>query len=175
ALADDLMAAVFPDAAACLENIPGDRQIPDHPLVNQTVRDCLTEAMDLDALIGVLTRIHGGEIRCVARDTPEPSPLCHEILNARPYAFLDDAPLEERRTQAVYTRRAGDDSFGTLDPAAIERVRDEERPDARDADELHDALLTTGFLLDDEFAPQMMDELVAARRAGCVANVWIAA
>src|SRR5207249_4691791 len=105
-LADDLMAAVFPDAAACLENIPGDRQIPDHPLVNQTVRDCLDEAMDFDALITLLHRIHAGTIRCVARDTPEPSPLASDILNARPYAFLDDAPLEERRTQAVYTRRA---------------------------------------------------------------------
>src|SRR5262249_6024025 len=105
-LADDLMAAVFPDAAACLENIPGDREIPDHPLVNQTVRDCLEEAMDFPALARVLERIHLGEIRCVARDTPEPSALAHDILNARPYAFLDDAPLEERRTQAVYTRRA---------------------------------------------------------------------
>src|SRR6266705_1171168 len=85
-LADDLMAAVFPDAAACLENIPGDRQIPDHPLVAQTVRDCLEEAMDFAGLAAVLARIHGGEIRCVAHDTPEPSPLSHEILNARPYA-----------------------------------------------------------------------------------------
>ncbi len=150
-LADDLMAAVFPDAAACLENIPGDRQIPDHPLVNQTVRDCLEEAMDFDGLAAILTRIHAGEIRLVSRDTPEPSPLSHEILNARPYAFLDDAPLEERRTQAVYTRRAGEpssrgDDLGALDAAAIDRVRDEARPDPRDADELHDALLTVGIL-----------------------------
>src|SRR6185369_4229613 len=94
-LADDLMAACFPDAAACLENIPGDRQIPDHPLVNQVVRDCLHEAMDFDGLSAVLARIHAGEIRCVARDTTEPSPLSHEILNARPYSFMDDAPLEE--------------------------------------------------------------------------------
>ena len=99
--ADDLMAAVFPDAAACLENIPGDREMPDHPLVNQTVRDCLEEAMDLPGLIGVLSRIHAGELRLVSRDTPEPSVFAHEILNARPYAFLDDAPLEERRTHAV--------------------------------------------------------------------------
>ncbi len=126
-LADDLMAAVFPDAAACLENIPGDRQIPDHPLVNQTVRDCLQEAMDFDGLTRVLERIHRGELRLVARDTPEPSPLSHEILNARPYAFLDDAPLEERRAQAVYTRRAGEPAaseLGALDAAAIERVRE---------------------------------------------------
>ena len=105
--ADDLMAAVFPDAAACLENIPGDREIPDHPLVNQTVRDCLEEAMDLPQLQRVLDRIHRGEVTCVSRDTPEPSAFCNDILNARPYAFVDDAPLEERRTQAVQTRRAG--------------------------------------------------------------------
>jgi ATP-dependent Lhr-like helicase len=148
--ADDLMAAVFPDAAACLENIPGDREIPDHPLVNQTVRDCLHEAMDFDGLTAVLTRIHAGELRCVSRDTPEPSAFAHEILNAKPYAFLDDAPLEERRTQAVQTRMASDQAgseMGALDADAIERVKDEERPDPRDADELHDALLTTGYLL----------------------------
>jgi ATP-dependent Lhr-like helicase len=148
-LADDLMAAVFPDAAACLENIPGDRQIPDHPLVNQTVRDCLQEAMDFDGLTRVLDRIHRGELRLIARDTPEPSPLSHEILNARPYAFLDDAPLEERRAHAVYARRAGEPAgseLGALDAAAIERVRSEQRPDPRDADELHDALMTAGFL-----------------------------
>ncbi len=152
---DDLMAAVFPDAAACLENIPGDREIPDHPLVNQTIRDCLDEAMDFDGLIAVLSRIHAGELRCVARDTPEPSAFAHEILNAKPYAFLDDAPLEERRTQAVQTRvptdRAGSD-MGVLDADAIERVRDEQRPDPRDADELHDALLTAGFLLPEEIS-----------------------
>ena len=148
-LADDLMAAVFPDAAACLENIPGDRQIPDHPLVGQTVRDCLQEAMDFDGLTRVLERIHRGELRLIARDTPEPSPLSHEILNARPYAFLDDAPLEERRAHAVYARRTGEpgaSELGALDAAAIERVRSEQQPTPRDADELHDALLTTGFL-----------------------------
>ena len=110
--AEDLLAAAFPDAAACLENIPGDRQIPDHPLVSQTVRDCLEEAMDLPRLTAILERIHRGDIACVARDTPEPSPLCHEILNARPYAFLDDAPLEERRAHAVQTRRATDAARG---------------------------------------------------------------
>src|SRR2546425_1551646 len=153
-LADDLMAAVFPDAAACLENIPGDRVIPDHPLVSQTVRDCLEEAMDFNALAALLERIHGGGIRCVARDTPEPSPLAHEILNARPYAFLDDAPLEERRAQAVQTRRATEpgsaSELGTLDADAIARVRDEAAPDPRDADELHDALLSVGFLTAEE-------------------------
>jgi ATP-dependent Lhr-like helicase len=148
-LADDLMAAIFPDAAACLENIPGDREIPDHPLVNQTVRDCLEEAMDFDGLTRVLTRIHSGELHLVARDTPEPSAFAHEILNAKPYAFLDDAPLEERRTHAVQTRMAPDQAgseMGVLDANAIARVRDEVRPDPRDADELHDALLTAGFL-----------------------------
>ena len=107
-LADDLMAAVFPDAAACLENIPGDRRLPDHPLVNQTVRDCLHEAMDFDGLLAVLRRIHRGELQLLARDTPEPSVFAYDILNAKPYAFLDDAPLEERRTHAVQTRRARD-------------------------------------------------------------------
>jgi ATP-dependent Lhr-like helicase len=174
-LADDLMAAVFPDAAACLENIPGDRQIPDHPLVNQTVRDCLEEAMDFDALAAVLGRIHAGTIRCVARDTPEPSPLASDILNARPYAFLDDAPLEERRTQAVYTRRATEPSsvrdMGALDEAAIARVRDETRVDARDADEMHDALMSAGILTCDDAASieaRFFAELAGARRVAAV-------
>jgi ATP-dependent Lhr-like helicase len=185
-LADDLMAAVFPDAAACLENIPGDREIPDHPLVSQAVRDCLEEAMDFDALSAVLTRIHGGAIRCVARDTPEPSALAHEILNARPYAFMDDAPLEERRTQAVYARRAGEpggaDDLGALDADAIDRVRDEARPDPRDADELHDAMLGAGFLTmvdAREIPASLFAELVAGRRT-CqftIVNLqlWVAA
>jgi ATP-dependent Lhr-like helicase len=175
-IADDLMAAVFPDAAACFENIGGDRKIPDHPLVNQAVRDCLEEAMDFDGLANVLTRIHADEIRLVARDTVEPSPLSHEILNAKPYAFLDDAPLEERRTQAVYTRRAGDVSsandMGALDLAAIVRVREEERPEPRDADELHDALLTIGFLTEKEARAMDFEPLVRMGRATlvCVAT-----
>ncbi len=175
--ADDLLAAAFPDAAACLENIPGDREIPDHPLVRQTIDDCVREVMDLDRLIDILGRIRSGEIRCIARDLPEPSPLASEVLNARPYAFLDDAPLEERRTQAVYTRRAFEpssaDDLGVLDPAAIARVRDEAWPEVRDADELHDALLTSGFLTEHEGEAGRdgatwtvyLDELVAARRA----------
>jgi ATP-dependent Lhr-like helicase len=175
-LADDLMAAVFPDAAACLENIPGDRQIPDHPLVSQTVRDCLEEAMDFEGLRAVLGRIHRGELRLVARDTPEPSLFAHEILNARPYAFLDDAPLEERRSHAVQSRRATDPqsagSLGALDIAAIERVREEERPEPRDADELHDALLTAGFLTIDELdgvPAGLLTRLLDARRGGTIA------
>src|SRR5262249_7457659 len=154
----------------CLENIPGDRQIPDHPLVSQTVRDCLEEAMDFNGLAAVLDRIHDGSIRCVAVDTPEPSALAHAVLNAKPYAFLDDAPLEERRTQAVLARRAGESSeFGVLDAAAIERVRAEARPDPRDADELHDVLLTVGVLTADEarrIPAALFHELAAANRAG---------
>jgi ATP-dependent helicase Lhr and Lhr-like helicase len=151
---EDLLAAAFPHAVACLENIPGDREVPDHPLVRQTIDDCVHEVMDLELLTTVLKKIHSGEIKYVARDLPEPSPLTHEILNARPYAFLDDAPAEERRTLAVYTRRAFEpssaDDLGTLDPAAIERVRDEAWPDPRDPDELHDALMTSGFLTEIE-------------------------
>jgi ATP-dependent helicase Lhr and Lhr-like helicase len=169
------MAAVFPDAAACLENIPGDRQIPDHPLVSQTVRDCLEEAMDFEGLRAVLGRIQRGELRLVARDTPEPSAFADEILNAKPYAFLDDAPLEERRSHAVQSRRgAGAGSsgdLGRLDPEAIARVLDEERPDPRDLDELHDAMLTAGFLTDEDLAgvrPEWLDQLRAARRGGWV-------
>jgi ATP-dependent helicase Lhr and Lhr-like helicase len=184
-LADDLMAAVFPDAAACLENIPGDREIPDHPLVNQTVRDCLQEAMDFEGLSDVLTRIHGGDLRLVACDTPEPSPLSHELLNARPYAFLDDAPLEERRAHAVYARRAGEpggSELGALDLAAIERVRSEQRPTPRDADELHDALLTIGYLTETEaltIERSLFDTLTESRRAASLATgdlaLWVAA
>jgi len=178
---EDLLAAVFPDAAACLENIPGDRQVPDHPLVRQTLRDCLHEVMDVDGLIGVLKRIHAGEIGLVARDLPEPSPLASEILNARPYQFLDDAPLEERRTQAVYSRRALEPSaagdLGALDPAAIERVREEARPSAENADELHDVLMVAGFLTGQEmsrWAP-LRDELVRSGRAVTRNGRWYAA
>jgi ATP-dependent Lhr-like helicase len=174
--ADDLMAAAFPDAAACFENIEGDREIPDHPLVRQTVGDCLDEAMDLAHLRTILSDVYAGEIACVSRDTPEPSPLCHEILNAMPYAFLDDAPLEERRSRAVYTRRAFEPSsaneLGALDTDAIARVADEAWPDVRDADELHDALLTAGFLTQVEGVNARgeswalhLEELVATGRA----------
>ena len=190
--ADDLLAAAFPDAAACLENIAGDREIPEHPLVRQAIDDCVREVMDLDGLRDVLRRIISGEIRCVARDLPEPSPLAHEILGARPYAFLDDAPLEERRTQAVQTRRSLEpssaDDLGALDPSAIARVRDEAWPDVRNADELHDALLTSGFLTDAEILAgrdqvswrALLDTLVIERRAAAVAvsasgpRLWVA-
>jgi ATP-dependent helicase Lhr and Lhr-like helicase len=142
---DDLMAAVFPDQAACGDNMVGPIRIPDHPLVKETIRDCLHEAMDIDGLKEVLDAIGAGEIRTVAIDTAEPSPLSHEILNANPYAYLDDAPLEERRARAVQMRRtlgADADDIGALDPAAIEEVFSESWPLVRDADELHDALLT---------------------------------
>ena len=151
---ENLLAAVFPDQLACLEHIVGDREIPDHPLVKQTIDDCLTEAMDIDGLEEVLRRIEHGEIRCIARDLPEPSPLAAEILNARPYAFLDNAPLEERRTQAVYTRRAsernGSDGLGVLDAAAIEKVKTEAWPEATNPDELHDALMLIGAMPPEE-------------------------
>ncbi len=151
---ENLLAAVFPDQLACLEHIVGDREIPDHPLVKQTIDDCLTEAMDIDGLEKMLRKIEQGEIRCVARDLPEPSPLAAEILNARPYAFLDNAPLEERRTQAVYTRRAseknGSDDLGVLDIAAIQKVTTEAWPEATNADELHDALMLIGVMTPEE-------------------------
>ena len=147
---EDLLSAVFPDANACLETIVGDREVPDHPLVRQAVADCLDEVMDVTRLEAILARIHAGDVRLIARDTPEPSPLAHELLTARPYAFLDDAPLEERRAHAVHRRRAFEPSsareLGTLDPEAIERVRGEAWPAAESPDELHDALLVSGFL-----------------------------
>ena len=143
---DDLLASVFPDVAACQENIAGDIQIPDHPLVNEVMKDVLTEAMDLDGLKNLLRGMADGHIRCVAVDTPVPSQFSHEILNANPYAYLDDAPLEERRARAVEMRRILPESVleevGKLDPAAIAQVRDEAWPDVRDADELHDVLHT---------------------------------
>src|SRR5437867_3404093 len=141
----DLLAAVLPDQAACGDNVPGEIRIPDHPLVKETIRDCLHEAMDLDGLKHLLDGIATGEIKSVAIDTAEPSPLSHEILTANPYAYLDDAALEERRARAVQMRRTlGSDAgeIGALDPAAIEEVFNESWPVVRDADELHDAMLT---------------------------------
>ena len=143
---DDLLASVFPDAAACFENIEGDRKIPDHPLVGEVMKDVLSEAMDLEGLKRVLHGMASGEIRVLAVDTPIPSQFSHEILNANPYAYLDDAPLEERRARAVEMRRVLPESVleevGALDPGAIAQVRSEAWPDVRDADELHDVLHT---------------------------------
>jgi ATP-dependent Lhr-like helicase len=144
--AEDLLAAIFPDAAACPENLDGEVRIPDHPLVREVMKDALTEAMDIDGLKQVLAKILDGSIRSVAVDTPVPSQFSHEILNANPFAYLDDAPLEERRARAVEMRRMLPEAVlsevGRLDPAAIAEVREEARLDARDADELHDGLLT---------------------------------
>jgi ATP-dependent Lhr-like helicase len=143
---DDLLASVFPDAAACFENIEGERRIPDHPLVGEVMKDVLTEAMDVEGLKSLLRGMASGAIRVIAVDTPVPSQFSHEILNANPYAYLDDAPLEERRARAVNMRRVLPESVleevGGLDAGAIAQVRDEAWPDVRDADELHDVLHT---------------------------------
>ncbi len=153
-LAEDLIAAVFPDQIACFENIVGEREIPDHPLNNQAIADCLDEAMDIAGLERLLARLESGEIRIIARDLTEPSPLALEVLSARPYAFLDDAPLEERRTQAVMARRwlapESAAELGRLDDEAIARVRSEAWPDPANAEELHDALLWLGCLGSEE-------------------------
>jgi ATP-dependent Lhr-like helicase len=166
---DDLLAAVFPDQAACAENLAGPIRIPDHPLVNETIDNCLYEAMDLPGLEAVLRAIESGGIRTVALDTPEPSVFCHEILNANPYAYLDDAPLEERRARAVRLRRTlppdAEDGTGILDPAAIEQVAEESWPEVRDADELHDALLTLVTLPPVAEWASFFDELVSTGRA----------
>jgi ATP-dependent Lhr-like helicase len=186
--ADDLMAAVFPDQIACAENLAGPREVPDHPLVRQTVDDCLHEAMDIDGLVALLRGIESGRIAVVARDLTAPSPLALEILTARPYAYLDDAPLEERRAQAVMARRWLDEAsasdLGRLDEDAIARVRAEAWPDPSSADELHDGLLGLGFVTDAEvtahapFRP-FLEELARARRVTRLFvagdGLWVAA
>jgi ATP-dependent Lhr-like helicase len=167
---DDLLSAVFPQSTGCLENHHGDVEIPDHPLVRQTVRDGLYEAMDLDRWTQLLERFKTGDVRFIPFDTREPSPFCQEILNANPYAFLDDAPLEERRTRAVAGRRGlSAEEFRDLtklDPAAIAQVTAEAWPLVRDADELHDALKSLVAVREDEIGDwrQWLDDLVAARR-----------
>ncbi|HEU0159800.1 MAG TPA: ATP-dependent DNA helicase, partial [Hyphomicrobiaceae bacterium] len=186
--AEDLIGSVFPDQLACAENLSGEREIPEHPLVDQALADCLHEAMDLDGLKGVLRRLETGAISVVARDLTEPSPLALEVLSARPYAYLDDAPLEERRTQAVMSRRWLDPQtaadIGRLDAAAVTRVQQEAWPEATNADELHDALLWLGFVTTQEAQQgsgwqQWLTELAGQRRAGLFgapgAAVWIAA
>jgi ATP-dependent Lhr-like helicase len=181
---DDLLAAVFPDQAACGDNMPPgtEIQIPDHPLVKETIRDCLHEAMDLDGFKAVLEGVFSGEIETVAIDTAEPSPFCHEILNANPYAYLDDAPLEERRARAVQMRRTlgvEGGEIGALDPAAIEEVFSESWPVVRDPDELHDALLTLILLPPVPEWQEFFDELAAKRRVTVVRQggreFWVAA
>jgi ATP-dependent Lhr-like helicase len=200
--ADDLLAAVFPEALACQENIPGDIAISSHPLIREVMKDVLTEALDFEGLDRLLRDIAAGRITCLAVDTPAPSQFSHEILNANPYAYLDDAPLEERRARAVEMRRvlpaAVLGEIGRLDPAAIATVCDDAWPDVRDAEELHDALVTLTVLPARAIAeglPEIrlvaklqesltawnpfFEQLVADRRAG-LANVgskiyWVAA
>ncbi|MBV8974922.1 MAG: hypothetical protein JOY74_07360 [Sinobacteraceae bacterium] len=186
--AEDLLAAIFPDQVACAENVPGEIEIPDHPLVRQAIRDCLEDAMDAAGLERLLRALESGSIRVIARDLTEPSPLALEVLSARPYAYLDDAPLEERRTQAVVSRRWLDPQsaadIGQLDADAIRRVREEAWPDARDADELHDALLWLTCLTESEAAAGsgwalMLSELAVQGRvtrldSGTV-QLWVSA
>ncbi len=151
---EDLVSLIFPDSIACFENIQGEREIPDHPLVNQTIHDCLYEAMDIELLEKLLSDIKEGKLELVAKDLREPSPFAAEILNARPYAFLDDAPLEERRTNAVQNRRwldpAAANDLGRLDLEAIRSVQAEAFPQASSPDELHDALVLFGYLKETE-------------------------
>ncbi len=165
---DDLMAAVFPALAACQENVTGPREIPDHPLVRQTLHDCLHEAMDLPGLVTLLEGMGSGRIDVVFRDSAEPSPLAHEILNGRPFTFLDDAPLEERRTRAVPLPRGlpvHPRDLGRLDLEAIDRVRAEVAPEPRHADELHDTLSSLLVVPANEEWSGMFVALVAAGRA----------
>lgn len=152
--AEDLIAQVFPDQIACLENIQGDREIPDHPLVNQAIHDCLTEAMDIEGLTELIGKIERKEINLIAKDLREPSAFAQEIINARPYAFLDDTEFAERRVNAIRNRSWLDpqeaEDLSQLDPQAIERVREEAWPEAATTDEMHDVLLIHGFILQAE-------------------------
>jgi ATP-dependent Lhr-like helicase len=186
--AQDLVTAVFPAQTACQDNHGGGPiEIPDHPLVRETIRDCLVEAMDAAGLVTVIRALRAGEIETVARDLPEPSVFSHEILNANPYAFLDDAPLEERRTRAVAVRRGlpaeVTERIGGLDPAVIAEVIAEAQPDARDADELHDLLLEMGALPAavgeargwDELFGRLVDARRAARLELAGGAHWVAA
>ncbi len=180
--ADDLLAAAFPEALACPETLPGG-PIPvpdDHPIVRQTVEDCLTEAMDVDGFLEVLKGLVDGSIERRAIDTPEPSAFARGILSSQPYTFLDDAPLEERRTQAVMTRRILDvrtaDELGALDPDAVARVREEAWPHPADVEEVHESLLWMGYVTAVEAAPWQpwLDELEAGGRVVCEGGRWFA-
>ena len=184
----DLLASVFPDAAACQENVDGPIQVPDHPLIREVMKDIFHEALDLEGLKQVLRRIHSGELKCIAVDTPVPSVFSHEILNTNPYAYLDDAPLEERRARAVEMRRTLPEAVlkevGGLDPAAIAEVSADAWPDVRDADELADALQTLVALPEDIRGPDgrpstdvwapFFERLRDSRRAAraSVQDVW---
>src|SRR5690606_37879843 len=181
---EDLLASVFPDQVACLENIVGEREVPDHPLVAQTLDDCLHEAMDTEGSLALLRRMEAGEVEVVARDLTAPSPFASEALTARPYAFLDDAPLEERRTHAVMSRghggAAGDGDLGRRDAAAIETVREQAWPSPRHADEMHDTLMGLGGVTVAEGLanPQWgawLAALAKHHRAARVGPLWFAA
>ncbi len=183
---DDLLANVFPQVAACQENIEGDIEVPDHPLVREVMKDTLQEAMDLAGLTELLRKIDRGEVRCLAVDTTTPSQFAHELLNAMPYAFLDDADLEERRTRAVSLRRTVPDSVlgeaGRLSPDAIAEVRAQQWPDVRDEHELHDVLLGLVLAPEARLQPwrELLARLAAARRATVVCGsdgvrYWVAA
>ncbi len=182
--ADDLMAAVFPEQIGCQENLSGPLTPPDHPLIRQTIHDCLYEAMDVHGLVDTLGRVEAGGIRYHARDTTEPSPLAHEVLNGKPYTFLDDAPLEERRSRAVAVGRALPDSsrdLRRLDPEAVARVRQEAWPQPRDSEEVHEALLSFVAVREEAVRPWRgwLHELAARGRAASVhvdgRRVWFAA
>ena len=172
-IADDLLAAVFPEQVGCQENMQEPLTLPDHPLMCQTMRDCLFEAMDVEGLRQVLERVEAGAIRYHARDTVEPSPMAHEIISGKPYTYLDDAPIEERRTRAVSLRRGLPESardLAALDADAIAAVADEAWPQPRDAEEVHDALL--GLIAIDERAVlDWTDWLEALRAAGRAAHL----
>ncbi|WP_435103397.1 DEAD/DEAH box helicase [Arhodomonas sp. AD133] len=184
--AEDLLSVVFPDQLACAENLAGAREIPDHPLVTQTLHDCLAESMDTDGLVALLARLERGEITVTARDLSTPSPLAEEVINARPYAFLDDAAQEERRTLSITSGATPGtpDAWARPDAAAVARVCAEVWPHPRDADELHDALVTYGFLTAAEGAAgewrALVDELTRHHRAAEIAIpggevLWVAA
>ncbi|MGC6372982.1 DEAD/DEAH box helicase [Pseudomonas sp. K2I15] len=167
---EDLIASVFPDQIACLENLAGEREVPEHPLVEQTLDDCLHEAMDSEGWLALLRRMERGEIRLISRDLPAPSPLAAEILSARPYTFLDDAPLEERRTQAVLNRRWSDpqstDDLGALDAEAIAGVFEEAWPAPNGLDEMHEALMSLACVAESEVTPQWAEWLHALADGG---------
>ena len=184
---EDLMATVFPDQVACLENIVGERQVPDHPLVAQTLHDCLHEAMDVDGWLALLRALEAGEVEVVARDLTGPSPFAAEVLGARPYAFLDDAPLEERRSRAVQQRGFGPagqvEDLGRLGAGAIDGVREDAWPQPRDADEMHEALMHLGVVTAGEAEAEawlpLLQALAVSRRATALqadgGALWVAA
>src|SRR6185503_4220954 len=180
--ADDLLAGAFPQVLACPETLPGGPiEVPmEHPIVRQTVEDCLTEAMDVDGFLEVLEALHDGRIERRAVDTVEPSAFARGILSAQPYTFLDDAPLEERRTQAVLSRRTLDaktaDTIGALDPDAIARVKEEAWPQPASAEEVHEALLWMGYVTEEEGRPwqEWLEALAADGRAVRESDRWFA-